>query len=198
VARAETAHQIDQVHALLSLLERERDLPAGRLAVIPTIETAVGLLAARAIASAPRVRALAFGPVDFLRDVCAGPGAGDDETLHARAHLVVVSRAAGILPPIASVYARLTDEADLRRSSEVARRLGFFGRFCVHPSQLPLLHGVFTPSPAEIGDARALLALLEDEADEDGRARIRGGRTVDRVVVERARAFAALASRLGS
>jgi citrate lyase subunit beta / citryl-CoA lyase len=197
VARTETAHEIDQVHALLTLLERERDLPLGRLAVIPTVETAAGLLAAERIAAAPRVRALAFGPVDFLRDVCAGPDAGDYETLHARAHLVVVSRAAGILPPIAPVYARLTDEDDLRRSSEAARRLGFFGRFCVHPSQMPLLHAVFTPSSSEVSGSRALLALLAEETGNGDRPTLRDGRPVDPGVVDRARAFAELAARLG-
>jgi citrate lyase subunit beta / citryl-CoA lyase len=196
VARTEAAHELDQVHALLTLLERERGLPSGRLAVIPTIETAAGLLDAARIAAAPRVRALAFGPVDFLRDVCAGPEAGDYETLHARAHLVVVSRAAGILPPIAPVCARLTDEDDLRRSSEAARRLGFFGRFCVHPSQMALLHAVFTPSASELSDSRTLLALLDESGNGD-RPTLRDGRTVDRGVADRARAFAELAARLG-
>jgi citrate lyase subunit beta/citryl-CoA lyase len=70
------------------------------------------------------VRHLSLGGVDLRRDLNAGPGALP--MLHARSYLVTVSRAAGLAPPIDSVYAQLGDEAGLREETEHARSLGFF------------------------------------------------------------------------
>jgi citrate lyase subunit beta/citryl-CoA lyase len=194
VARTESARAISDVDEALTRLERARGLVAGSLEVIPTIESAAGVAGALAIASAPRVRALAFGRADFLQDISAAADAGDPETLYARAHLVVASRAAGVLPPIAPVHPRLGDPDDLRRSSLAARRLGFFGRSCVHPSQLGIIHEVFTPAPTELDDARALVAAFAEAPDGSPGLVLPDGRYVDRALADRARALLALAS----
>ena len=76
--------------------------------LICAIETARGLIAAPEIAQAEGVRHLSLGGVDLRRDF--GSSDGNLQTLYARSHLVVVSRAAGLDPPIDSVYARLDDE----------------------------------------------------------------------------------------
>ena len=85
-----------------------------------------------------------MGGVDLRRDLNAG--GGNLQTLYVRSHLVVVSRAAGIEPPIDSVYPHLDDDAGLREQAEFARSLGFFGKSAIHPRQLPVLHEVFTPT----------------------------------------------------
>ena len=78
-----------------------------------------------------------------------------------RSHLVVCSRAAGIEPPIDSVFPRLADDAELRSQAEFARSLGFFGKSAIHPRQLPVLHEVFTPSERELAWAREVLAAFD-------------------------------------
>jgi hypothetical protein len=77
-------------------------------ALICAIESARGVLAAAEIASVPGVRHLSMGGVDLRRDLNAGDG--NLQTLYTRSHLVVVSRAAGLEPPIDSVYPLLDDE----------------------------------------------------------------------------------------
>jgi len=196
VARVESARDVCEVDEVLAALEGGRGLAAGALEVIATIESATGLANALAIASAPRVRALAFGRADFLQDVSAAAGADDLETLYARAQLVVASRAAGILPPIAPVHPRLGDVDDLRRTSLAARRLGFFGRSCVHPSQIGVIHEAFTPSPAELDEARTLLAAFAGAPPGSRGLVLPDGRYVDRALADRARAVLTLASRL--
>jgi citrate lyase subunit beta/citryl-CoA lyase len=158
--------------------------------IICAIESARGVLAAAEIASAPGVRHLAMGGVDLQNDLNAGNG--NLQTLYVRSHLVVVSRAAGLEPPIDSVYPRLDDEAGLREQAEFARSLGFFGKSAIHPRQLPVLHEVFTPSERELGWAREVVAAFE--AAGGSALQLPGGEFVDLPVAQRARRLLELAA----
>ena len=151
--------------------------------IICAIESARGVLAAAEIAAVPGVRHLAMGGVDLQNDLNAGNG--NLQTLYVRSHLVVVSRAAGLEPPIDSVYPRLDDEAGLREQAEFARSLGFFGKSAIHPRQLPVLHEVFTPSERELGWAREVVAAFE--AAGGAALQLPGGEFVDLPVAQRAR-----------
>jgi citrate lyase subunit beta/citryl-CoA lyase len=158
--------------------------------IICAVESARGVLAAAEIAAASGVRHLAMGGVDLQRDLNAGNG--NLQTLYVRSHLVVVSRAAGLEPPIDSVYPRLDDEAGLREQTEFARSLGFFGKSAIHPRQLPVLHEVFTPSEQEVGWAREVVAAFE--AAGGAALRLPGGEFVDLPVAQRARRLLELAA----
>lgn len=151
--------------------------------LICAIETARGILAAHEIACAPGVRHLSLGGVDLRRDL--GAGEGHLPTLYARSHLVVVSRAAGLDPPIDSVYARLDDDAGLRAEAEFARSLGFFGKSAIHPRQLAILHDVFTPSHDELSWARTVLDAFEAAGGEA--IKLPDGEFIDLPVAARAR-----------
>ena len=160
--------------------------------LICAIESARGILAAQEIAAAPGVMHLSLGGVDLRRDL--GAGDGNQQTLYARSHLVVVSRAAGLEPPIDSVYARLDDEAGLRDQAEFARSLGFFGKSAIHPRQLPILHEVFTPSAGELEWAQTVLEAFDAAGGEA--IKLPGGEFVDLPVADRARRLLDLAARI--
>jgi citrate lyase subunit beta/citryl-CoA lyase len=160
--------------------------------LICAIESARGILAAQEIAAVPGVRHLSLGGVDLRRDL--GATDGNLQTLYARSHLVAVSRAAGLEPPIDSVYARLDDEAGLRAQTEFARSLGFFGKSAIHPRQLPVLHDVFTPSAEEVEWSHTVLDAFHAA---DGEAvKLPDGEFVDLPVADRARRLLDLAGRL--
>jgi citrate lyase subunit beta / citryl-CoA lyase len=107
---------------------------------------------------------------------------------------VVCSRAAGIEPPIDSVFPRLSDDVELRSQAEFARSLGFFGKSAIHPRQLPVLHDVFTPSEREQVWAREVLAAFE--AAGGAALRLPDGEFVDLPVAQRARRLLQLAEAL--
>ena len=151
--------------------------------LICAIETARGLLAAEQIAAVPGVHHLSIGGVDLQRDLRAE--AGNLQTLYARSHLVVVSRAAGLAPPIDSVYPQLGDDGGLRDQAQFARSLGFFGKSAIHPRQIPILHEVFTPSKADLEWARAVLEAFH--AAHGAASRLSNGEFVDLPVATRAR-----------
>ena len=168
------------------VLDRAPDTP-----LICAIETARGLVAALEIASAPGVRHLSLGGIDLRRDL--GATDGNLQTLYARSHLVVVSRAAGLDPPIDSVYAHLDDEAGLRSQAEFAHSLGFFGKSAIHPRQLPVLHDVFTPSAGELEWAQTVLDAFDAAAGEA--VKLPDGEFVDLPVADRARRLLQLVGR---
>jgi citrate lyase subunit beta / citryl-CoA lyase len=151
--------------------------------IICAIESARGVLAAREIAEVPGVRFLAMGGVDLQRDL--NTSGGNLQTLYARSYLVLASRAAGIEPPIDSVFPLLDDTAGLREQAQFARSLGFFGKSAIHPRQLDILHEIFTPTEAEIEWAQSVLAGFE--AHGGGGFALPSGEFVDLPVADRAR-----------
>jgi citrate lyase subunit beta/citryl-CoA lyase len=198
LAKAEAPEDVERVDSVLNRLESERGRPLCSVELTLTIESAVGVEAAAALArTSRRVRNLCFGAVDFAADVGADPGPDGLETLYARSRLVLASRAARLDPPIAAAHVKLDDEAGLAASSEAYRRLGFFGRSCVHPRQVPVVNAVFQPSPDEVARARRLVEVQE-RAETEGRGTSNAdGELVDRAVLRRARAVLALAVRFG-
>jgi citrate lyase subunit beta/citryl-CoA lyase len=194
VAKAESLAELQQVSAVLDQAEQQAGLAVGTIRFVPTIESAAGLFAAPEMARHPRVEAFGFGAADFCHDIGAEPDEMETQTFVARSQLVLLSRAAGLHPPAASVYMHLQNPEGLRATTEAARRMGFFGRSCIHPSQLAVIHEVFTPSAEQIAKARTILAAFE-KAMSEGRAALAlpDGQFVDRPIVERARAIVALA-----
>ena len=159
--------------------------------IICAIESARGVLAAREIAAVPGVRFLAMGGVDLQRDL--NTSGGNLQTLYARSYLVLASRAAGIEPPIDSVFPLLDDTAGLRDQAQFARSLGFFGKSAIHPRQLDILHEIFTPTETEIEWAQSVLAGF-DAAGGGGFA-LPSGEFVDLPVADRARRLLEIAGR---
>jgi citrate lyase subunit beta/citryl-CoA lyase len=163
----------------------------------PIIETALGLARIAEIATASaRVTRLNFGAGDFSLDTNMTWTAGHEGILWARTQVVVASRAAGLEPPLDTVYARLDDAEGFRREAEQALRLGFQGKACIHPSQVVIANDVFSPSASEVERAREIVAAFES-AEAAGVASIRlGGQFIDYPVAARARRTLDVAARI--
>ncbi|MHA6782280.1 HpcH/HpaI aldolase/citrate lyase family protein [Pseudonocardia saturnea] len=189
------AEEPDAVRALdrdLAAAEEAAGLPAGRLALLPIVESARGVLAAPAIAHCPRVATLVLGTLDLAADLGVSPTVEGRELLHARSHVVLATAAARLPGPLDGPHPDLDDDAGLVRSSVVARELGFTGRVVLHPRQLDAVRAAFSPGDAELGWARRVLAAHERaQADGVGAVRLDDGTFVDRPVVLRASALLA-------
>jgi citrate lyase subunit beta/citryl-CoA lyase len=115
----------------------------------------------------------------------------------ARTQLVVASRAAGLAAPIDSVFPVLDDEPSLLAETQVVKRLGYQGKFCIHPRQITVVNAVFTPSADEVRLAQEIVAAWR-RALAAGSAAIRvRGMFVDYPVAQRAESVLRFASRLG-
>ena len=121
---------------------------ASSASLVPIIEGAQGLWNALEIARCQRVERLAFGHLDFQRDL--GIDGENEEILFARSHLVFMSRLAGVGAPLDGITTALDDEEKLRADVERARRLGFGGKLCIHPKQVEAVNRGFLPSEKDV------------------------------------------------
>jgi citrate lyase subunit beta / citryl-CoA lyase len=152
--------------------------------VLPTLETALGVWNARALAEAPGVERLAFGPVDFRLDTgILGEG---EELLYIKTRMVLASRVAGVLPPLDGVTVALDDPEQLAADVQRARSLGFGGKVCIHPRQVGAVNEGFLPTQDEVTWAEKVVWAAETAGS--GAIRL-SGEFIDPPVVERARAI---------
>lgn len=169
--KAENSRQVDD------LIER---MPS-KVKVIALIESAVGLLAASSIAEHSAVALLAFGNLDFAADCgLTVEGPAEWELLPARAQLTYASRAAGLPGPIDGVTADVADERSVHADSTRAVRLGFSGKLCIHPRQVPIVTKAFAPAIEQIEWATRILNSVSEGVG------LVDGTMVDRPVILRA------------
>jgi citrate lyase subunit beta/citryl-CoA lyase len=192
--KVESATDLLAVTERLGELERTAGLEVGRIDLMPLIESARGVLNARAIAEAsPRVRRMGFGGADFCRDVGVRFSRAlwepdGLELLFARSQIVLASRAAGLEPPIDTVWLDVRDHVGLEQDARTALRLGFGGKSAIHPGQVEVINRVFSPTADELAYARKVVAAFE-KAEAEGSASIAvDGRLVDYAIVIKARA----------
>lgn len=150
----------------------------GLPSVLPLIETARGITAATDLCGLLAVVRPVFGSIDLAADLGVDP-LSRTALLHARSALVLAAAATGCAPPVDGVTTALSDVDAVRDDTRHAVELGFTGKLCVHPRQVPAVHEAFRPSEEEIAWARSVLVAG------DGVAAV-GGELVDRPVLLRA------------
>lgn len=146
--------------------------------VYPLIETMVGFSRITEIAAAPRVSRLLFGAIDFKLDM--GIDGDRDELLFFRSQIVLASRMAGLLPPVDGVTVEIDDYAKIEDDTSYARRLGFGGKLCIHPEQVPVVNRCFVPSQQKVDWANKILHAVEAAG---GGAVAVEGKLIDKPVV---------------
>ena len=155
--------------------------------VLPLLETARGILNAASIATAePTIPALIFGAEDLTAELGIPRTIDGDELILPRSQVALAAASIGA-DAIDAVLIDITALDDLRRDAERGRALGFTGKMAIHPSQVPVINAVFTPSPDELARARRIVEAF-DAAATKGEGVIRlDDRMVDMPVVARAR-----------
>ena len=159
------------------------------LPLIVQTETATGVAAANEIAIAsPNVSALFFGAIDLSADV--GCAVEWDAMLYARSRVVLAAALAGVIAidsPFMDVLAVDSLDAESRR----VRRLGFAGKAAIHPSQVSVIQGAFSPTAAEVAWARKVVEAYENNR---GGVLLVDGQLVERPVVRAAQRTILVAS----
>ncbi len=197
--KVESAAHLAIADWALRQAERARDLREGSLDLIPIIETALGVLNLREIATGrpERVRRLAFGAGDFTLDCGMTWTKHGQELLIARTQVVLVSRATGLEAPLDTVYADLRDREGFERDTRLGRELGFAGRMCIHPDQVSIVNAIYAPTEAEIAWSRRVVEAFR-AAEAAGSASIQlDGQFIDYPIVRKAERIFALGGRIG-
>lgn len=192
--KTDSAEWVLEIANAVSDLERERNLPLGRIGFIAQIETPGALQRLAAIASAhPRMVAMALGPEDFSAAVGGAPEF--DLLLMPNLSVLFAARAAGLLPlGFVGSIGEFSETDKLREAAAHARRLGFAGALAIHPAQVAIFNEAFSPSPQELEWAHRVLAAEHDAAMRGLSAFSLDGKMVDPPVVRRAHEVLALGS----
>lgn len=188
LAKTESAAEVAEVAAELSLLESERGVADGAIGLAPLLESAAAVLRAAEIAAAPRVARLQVGEADLRADIGVELGADERELLFVRSQVVLASAAAGIDPPVGPVTTNFRDLDALAESTRALARLGYRGRACIHPAQAAVVNDVFSPDPEQVASARRLIEAFDAAVSAgEGVMVDENGRMVDEAVIRQAR-----------
>jgi citrate lyase subunit beta/citryl-CoA lyase len=196
LSKVETVDDMKELDALLTHLE-------GRMGIAPgTIETPLGCETAKAMrniydiaTSCPRVKrvTLAAGAGgDASRAIGYIWSKEGTETLFLRSRTVLESRAAGIEYPTVSSWWNIKDLEGLEKDARWNRQLGFRGQVVMHPSHVPIVNRVFTPSAEELSYYEGLLQAMDDARRRGSAAVTYKGDMVDEAMVKTAQELIAL------
>ena len=182
---------IRRVDHYLTLIEKQKGLSPGRIQIAPWIETAEGVLNAVEMCKAStRVTMASFGSEDFTHDMGIPRTANSKEIEWANYRVATSCIAAGVIP-IAGPEMNYKNETKLRESTEFSKSIGYKGRYCIHPSQVPVVNSLFQPTEVEIEEAKGIIETYERAEKEGLGATGLGGMVVDRPVYVRALAVIA-------
>lgn len=199
--KVETVDEMKELDVLLTRLEIQHSIEPGSIKTSLGIETARALRNAYDIVtSCERVTALS---------VAAGPG-GDasrsmgyiwskegTETLYIRSKAVLDARAAGIQFPTVSSWWDIKDLEGLEKDARLNRSLGFRGQTVIHPSHVPVVNKVFTPTPEEISFYKGLIEAFEAAERKGTAAVVYEGDMIDYAMAKTAREMLDFAKSIG-
>jgi len=151
------------------------------------IETAAGVMAAETVL-VPPVEMVYFGAEDFVVDMGGERTMTNMEVLYARSRVALAARVTGVRA-IDQVVVAYSDEQRFVYDAKEGRNLGFGGKVCIHPLQVPLANEVFSPSGEEVAHARRLLDAYHRSSATGIGAISFEGRMVDEPMARRARAI---------
>ncbi len=194
IGKGNTAWDLQQVDQLLAPLEDKAKIAAGSIKVVPWIETAMAIVHVYEMARASqRIVGIAFGGEDYTNDMGVTRSDFGEECYFARSSVAVAARAAGVAG-LDGPFVGFRDPDGLRADSSAARRMGYTGKFAIHPAQIDIINETFSPDPDDVAYARRVVEAW-DEAEAAGRGSLSiDGRMVDVPVVKRAQNLLAQAA----
>ena len=177
-------------------IEEKNGMDAGKIKLIPLLETAMGIEHAYEIAAAsPRMEALYLGAEDLTADLRCERTKEGAEILYARGRLVCAVRAAGI-EAYDTPFTDVEDMEGLRRDARFAKGLGYTGKAVINPRHVEDVNCIFSPSDKEIRYAREVFGAIR-EAKRQGKGAISlRGKMIDAPIAQRAKLVLEAASEL--
>ena len=199
--KVQSPADVVEVDNLLTHFERREGMEVGTIVIDPALETAQGIRQAYEIATAS----------SRVAHMGASGGKGGDtarslgfqwtpegmETLFLRSKVLVDVRAAGIPYPLSGGWMDIHDLDGLRAAAQQAKRLGYTGMHLIHPSHVPVVNEVFTPTSDEVKQWQGLVKAMEEQRTQGGAAVTYDGDMVDIAHEETARTMPAIAREMG-
>lgn len=151
--------------------EAEHEIPVGSTRILPVAtETPQSLFTLGDYAQCnQRLAGLTWGAEDLSAAVGAITSRDDNgdwtEPYRLVRSLCLFGAHAAGVEAIDTLFADFRDREGLERSCAEARRDGFSGKLAIHPEQVEVINRSFTPTGAELENARRIVALFEANPD---------------------------------
>ncbi len=187
IPKVNNVTEIKKIEKTMVTIEKKRKLKPVEL--MPSIESAEGVVNAYAIASASkRVSALVFGVFDLLNDLGVEYTKQAEGAKYARAKIPLDARAAGKYA-IDAIWQDLNDGSGLAQDCKIAKSLGYAGKSIIHPNQIQTTHHIFHPASGEIEWATKVIGAYETAREKKKGATKVEGKMIDEVHFKRAKAL---------
>lgn len=187
--KIESSDRVNEIADKVKSLEISRGMKEGSVLFWVVIETAKGVKHAFEIAeSCPeRVTHIGVGDEDLSLELDIAPTTEGGELSYVKSKIIIAARAAGVTPlGLAGTLSDFADLEGLRSSAMKAKGMGFKGAMAIHPSQIPVLNEVFSPSPDQVAYSKRVVEAYQ-KAVAEGKGTIQlDGKMIDIPVYERA------------
>lgn len=197
LAMCEKPEHVKELDELLTEVEKEYGIENGACKIQCSLETPLAVMNAVSIAAAsPRVVSISFGAEDFTRTMGAERTKEGKELFVARTMVVMAAAITGI-DAIDTVWADLDDEEGFKEEVKSSMNLGFAGKSCIHPSQIKIVHKIFTPNKEELEKSLEIVRAAKAADISKGGVITVNGKMVDIPVIAKAEKIVRLAKSAG-
>ena len=195
--KAETAEDVRNVELIIREIEEKEGIPVGTTKMMAAVESAIGVLNAREIATASsRLVGIAIGAEDFVTDMRTTRSLEGIELLTARSQVLFAARAAGIYA-LDTVFSDVNDEDGFTNEVKHIKQLGFDGKSVINPRQIDVVHSIYTPTQQEIEKSNRIIKASEEALRRGYGVVSLDGKMVDKPIIERAKRVLTLAIAAG-
>ncbi|WP_419849623.1 HpcH/HpaI aldolase/citrate lyase family protein [Candidatus Poriferisocius sp.] len=196
-----TAVMLPQVTGPEEVAATDSALKSTDARIMPLVETASAVQRAYELATASDRVAYMGGATSRQGDLARSIGyewtPEGTETLYLRQKVLIDVRSAGVPNPLSGLWGTIDDLDGLTHFAQQTRQFGYEGMMIIHPSHIPIVNQIFSPTPEDIAAWRRLIAAVE-EADIQGIGAFRHeGRLIDHAHLLTARQNLSRAERLG-
>ena len=182
----ESAEDVLKLDELLTRVETQNGIEVGSVKIQCAIETPKGVVKSLEIAEASsRVVSISFGAEDYTRTLGTDRTKAGTELFMARSTVALHAKIAGV-DAIDTVFADVKDESGFLAEVESAKNLGFAGKSCIHPSQVDLVHQVYTPNKKAVEAALKIITASKTANIEKGGVIVVDGKMIDVPVIAKA------------
>jgi len=185
IPKCENGQQVIDVENEVNRIKEEKNV-GNEIYFMPIIESALGIINSYEIAtSSDKICALTIGLEDYTADIGVQRTVEGKESLFARSMIINAAKAASV-QAIDTVYSDIEDMEGLRQNILEAKSLGFEGKGCIHPRQIPIVHEGFAPTPEELDKAKKIVTAYRDAQKRGLGVVSLGSKMIDAPVVKRA------------
>jgi citrate lyase subunit beta/citryl-CoA lyase len=184
--------QLEQIGARLLGLHADLHMRVWAMIETPLAIFNIRELAAMALDSETRLTALVIGTNDLVKETGARIVPGRAPMLAWLSICVLAAHTYG-LAILDGVYNDIADADGFAAECAQARDLGFDGKTLIHPNQIAACNAAFSPTVAEISEARRIIAAFAQPENQDKGAIQLDGRMVERMHADIAQRTVALA-----